>query len=338
MLSVSLKLGIWVPDILSSDVGEGAYWGANDDKNTDMEAVLYVAVVMCPSQEPNRHHDSHHLCLRTMNDQVLPNRTSLLEFSLILKALLGTLEKSLQRDRPWNRSWLLGNVGDTALDHHLLTFVATLRINMRMPKSSARTFHEISHLLQSRICVSSLTTSLLSGHIRSNSTISTYGLCTEVSQTGQRYTSSVLSMFSIILQHVSIPDRCSNLEPDGFLEQFEVGVDPHAEQELGPDNIFIRLANFARNAERMLGKSVFICDKMKNSIAEAGFVDVVETRYTWPMGEWGDQEERTREIGRFNREWWLVGVENWIIATATRYMGVCSTMTISVTMANSLLR
>lgn len=118
----------------------------------------------------------------------------------------------------------------------------------------------------------------------------------------------------------------SNLEPNGFLEQFEVGVEPHsAEGHLEPDNIFVRLANFAREAERLINKPIFICDKIKDAIAQAGFVEVVETRYRWPLGEWGTQEH-TREIGKFNREWWLSDMENWIMALATRHMGVCSNL------------
>lgn len=137
-------------------------------------------------------------------------------------------------------------------------------------------------------------------------------------------------MITFILHVLRILTSGRNLESNGYIEQFEVGISPHRlDGDLEPDNIFVRQANFAREAERLIEKPVFISDTMKDLIAEAGFVDVVETRYRWPLGEWGDTE-REREIGRFNREWWLSAIENWIMALATRYMGVCSTVLFSV--------
>ena len=114
----------------------------------------------------------------------------------------------------------------------------------------------------------------------------------------------------------------SNLESGGYIEQLEAGLDPHAQQgELPPDSIFWRWQDFGRQSEQAFGKPLFVSNFMKDAILAAGFVDVVERKFRWPLGAWGANPHE-REIGRFNKEWWLSGNENWTLAIGTRYMGV----------------
>lgn len=56
-------------------------------------------------------------------------------------------------------------------------------------------------------------------------------------------------------------------------------------------------------------------------ITSAGFVDVVEKRFKWPIGPWSS-DPRLKEIGRWNLLNWEEGMEGWVIAPYTRVLGV----------------
>lgn len=60
---------------------------------------------------------------------------------------------------------------------------------------------------------------------------------------------------------------------------------------------------------------------MAGLIKEAGFVDVVEKRFKWPIGPWSS-DPRLKEIGRWNLLNWEEGMEGWVIAPYTRVLGV----------------
>jgi hypothetical protein len=60
---------------------------------------------------------------------------------------------------------------------------------------------------------------------------------------------------------------------------------------------------------------------MAGHIADAGFVDVVERRFKWPIGPWSS-DSRLKEIGRWNLLNWEEGMEGWVIAPYTRVLGV----------------
>lgn len=44
---------------------------------------------------------------------------------------------------------------------------------------------------------------------------------------------------------------------------------------------------------------------MAGLMQEAGFVDVVEKRFRWPVGDWSG-DVRLREVGRWNLRRWYV--------------------------------
>lgn len=69
------------------------------------------------------------------------------------------------------------------------------------------------------------------------------------------------------------------------------------------------------------GKTMQIQEKMKNLIEEAGFVDVVEKTYKWPIGAWSN-DPKLKDIGRWNLHLWKEGLEGWTMALLTRVMGV----------------
>lgn len=64
-----------------------------------------------------------------------------------------------------------------------------------------------------------------------------------------------------------------------------------------------------------------IQEKMRGMIQAAGFVDVVETKYRWPIGAWST-DPRWKDVGRWNMHHWKEGMEGWTMALLTRVMGV----------------
>ena len=74
---------------------------------------------------------------------------------------------------------------------------------------------------------------------------------------------------------------------------------------------------------RRINKTFEIAENMAGLITEAGFVDVTEKRFKWPIGPWSS-EPRLKEIGRWNLLNWEEGMEGWVIAPYTRVLGVSS--------------
>lgn len=82
------------------------------------------------------------------------------------------------------------------------------------------------------------------------------------------------------------------------------------------------------------GKPFTIWEESKDRMEKAGFVDVVETRYKWPMNGWPSPEHRThgndgdkpwrrlRELGVWNQLRLYDGVEGFMIRLLTQVGGV----------------
>ena len=71
----------------------------------------------------------------------------------------------------------------------------------------------------------------------------------------------------------------------------------------------------------MTGKTFEIAENMAGLVREAGFEDVVEKRFKWPVGPWST-DPKLKEIGRWNLLNWEEGMEGWVMAAYTRVLGV----------------
>ena len=83
------------------------------------------------------------------------------------------------------------------------------------------------------------------------------------------------------------------------------------------------------------GKSFTIWEESKERLEKAGFEDVIEVRYKWPMNGWPSPEFRThgddgekhwrrlRELGLWNQLRLYDGVEGFMIRLLTVVGGVC---------------
>ena len=77
----------------------------------------------------------------------------------------------------------------------------------------------------------------------------------------------------------------------------------------------------AIEASQKFGKNMAIAPLIRKNIEEAGFVDVVEKHYKWPLGEW-PVDRRLKDIGRWNMQHWLEGLDAWTLRILTQHCGV----------------
>ncbi|KAF2099340.1 S-adenosyl-L-methionine-dependent methyltransferase [Rhizodiscina lignyota] len=122
----------------------------------------------------------------------------------------------------------------------------------------------------------------------------------------------------------SIPDwdyffqqcfRC--VRPGGWVEIVEHSVQPTADDETVPEDHFYRL--WGRTVIEMggrFGKTFNIWQESREKMEQAGFVEVTEIRYKWPMNGWSS-DAKMREIGRWNQLRLHEGVEGMMLRLLT---------------------
>jgi hypothetical protein len=86
-------------------------------------------------------------------------------------------------------------------------------------------------------------------------------------------------------------------------------------------SIWERWAKFAADSGHVTGQTFYTFDKMKRLIEEAGYEDVVEHRFRWPIGKWA-KSERLKEIGKWFQMLWHFGMEAWCLRSAIMDLGV----------------
>lgn len=90
---------------------------------------------------------------------------------------------------------------------------------------------------------------------------------------------------------------------------------------LEPGDMWDECAQLAIECGERFGKTFLIQERMKDLITQAGFEDVVELKYKWPIGAWST-DQKLKDLGNWNMHHWNEGLEGWYIALLTRLMGV----------------
>ncbi|KAI9707946.1 MAG: hypothetical protein M1820_004365 [Bogoriella megaspora] len=125
----------------------------------------------------------------------------------------------------------------------------------------------------------------------------------------------------------SIPDwpalyrKCyEHLAPGGYIEQAECSINMQIhEGEISPGSVFETWTKAFYEAGDKWGKTMRTAELMADWIREAGFVDVVERRFKWPVGPWSS-DPKLKELGRWNLLNWETGMEGWALALYTRQL------------------
>ncbi|KAH7353549.1 TAM domain methyltransferase [Plectosphaerella cucumerina] len=112
------------------------------------------------------------------------------------------------------------------------------------------------------------------------------------------------------------------LEPGGYFEAHE--IDPNMgcdDGTLTEDNKLLRLNRHLMDASAKMGRDLNVARSYKSYLQNAGFVDIVERRYKWPLGPW-PRDPHYKALG----SWYYAnidgGLEGIVMAMLTRVLGL----------------
>ena len=113
-----------------------------------------------------------------------------------------------------------------------------------------------------------------------------------------------------------------HLHPGGYLEQMEWSMRVQCDDgSLHDDSPVAQWSRDALKISQEADKTAQIAEEMRELIGRAGFVDIVEKKYKWPIGSWS-RDPLTKKIGHWNLRNWEEGMEGWAMALYTRTWGV----------------
>ena len=116
--------------------------------------------------------------------------------------------------------------------------------------------------------------------------------------------------------------RSSHLGAGGYIEHTEYHPDTKSDDgSITEGSPWDTCNKLVERCDEAFGKTFLIQEKMRDLMEEAGFVDIVETKFKWPIGPWGTTP-KLKDIGRWNMAHWLEGMEGWTLALLTRILGV----------------
>ncbi len=81
-----------------------------------------------------------------------------------------------------------------------------------------------------------------------------------------------------------------------------------------------RLGPLCIEATAKAGRPIDIAPKYKSFLEKAGFVDVVEKRFKWPLNPW-PKDKHYKELGVWSFENLNAGLEGLLMAIFTRLLG-----------------
>jgi ubiquinone/menaquinone biosynthesis C-methylase UbiE len=115
-----------------------------------------------------------------------------------------------------------------------------------------------------------------------------------------------------------------HIRPGGYIEHLDFEMSAYcldSEDANAPrTDAYKILEDNLREAGKLLNKDFDTTDRMTERLSKAGFTDITEKNYTWPIGSW-PQDQRLKEIGRWNVRAWEEGSEGLILAMFTRTLG-----------------
>ncbi|KAF2723530.1 S-adenosyl-L-methionine-dependent methyltransferase [Polychaeton citri CBS 116435] len=110
-------------------------------------------------------------------------------------------------------------------------------------------------------------------------------------------------------------------KPGGWFEQLEWSAQPKSiDGTLSPENLVAQVGSNLIKTTETTGKTFEIAETMTGMVKDAGFINVVEKRFRWPIGPWSS-DKKYKEIGRWNLLNWEAGMEGWTMALYTRVLG-----------------
>jgi hypothetical protein len=127
--------------------------------------------------------------------------------------------------------------------------------------------------------------------------------------------------------HVSVCDRAKlyeqclfSLKPGGYLEEVEYSPEFTSEDNsICPGSAIAQWNAMVQDCvPRLPTEELYIFRHMKAQISAAGFEDVYEKCYRWPLGTWA-KDKTLKELGAWARIHVDLGLENWVLRLLTNF-------------------
>ncbi|CAG8027782.1 unnamed protein product [Penicillium nalgiovense] len=110
-----------------------------------------------------------------------------------------------------------------------------------------------------------------------------------------------------------------NLRPGGWIEQLEGSTSIECDDDSLPADSILRSWGPTVNACGVrAGLFLDTIDTMHDMMQKAGFVDIQEKEYNWPIGPWA-RDQKYKEAGVVNFQHWLSGMEGWCMRLLTHF-------------------
>ncbi|KAJ5788802.1 uncharacterized protein N7518_005813 [Penicillium psychrosexuale] len=120
--------------------------------------------------------------------------------------------------------------------------------------------------------------------------------------------------WDIVYQHCF-----DKMAPGGWIEQIEAGPFITSDDgSLPADSALSSWGPIIQKCGDRAGRSCDIVLTMSDSIKNAGFVDVHEKIYKWPIGPW-PRDQKFKEAGVVNCQHWMSGMEGWCMWLLTKF-------------------
>lgn len=111
------------------------------------------------------------------------------------------------------------------------------------------------------------------------------------------------------------------LKPGGYLEQAEYSALFTCDDgSVPPDGGIAAWNKVGPECHRVLNRELQVLESMRQHMATAGLVDVVEHRYKWPVGPWA-RDPALKHLGQWARMHVETGLENWTLRLLTSVLG-----------------
>jgi hypothetical protein len=111
-------------------------------------------------------------------------------------------------------------------------------------------------------------------------------------------------------------------KPGGWVEIAEHSVVPVSDDgTVTPDCVLSKWGRKILEVGEKSGSSFTIWNESKERLQKAGFVDVVEKRYKWPLSGW-NKDKKLKELGMWNQLRAYNGLEDFALRLLTTHGGV----------------
>ncbi|KAJ5774771.1 hypothetical protein N7457_009667 [Penicillium paradoxum] len=102
-----------------------------------------------------------------------------------------------------------------------------------------------------------------------------------------------------------------NLRPGGWIEHLEASPFIECDDDSLPADSLLRTWGPTLTAcGSRAGRPLEIMDTIQDAFHKAGFVDVHQKEYKWPIGPWA-RDQKFKEAGTVNFHHWMSGMEGW---------------------------